>query len=96
VRSLSPDWIGWFATAVFLASYALKDQARLRRVQAAAAVLWVVYGVIIHAIPIVVANVLVAGAALYSSLGRGIGNHSTRRVDQRISPAGEPDLSRIS
>ena len=67
---LTPDWIGWLATAIFLASYTSKDQGKLRRIQAVAAVLWVVYGVILHAVPIVVANLLVAGVALYSSLTR--------------------------
>ena len=64
---LTPDWIGWLATAIFLGSYSCKDQGRLRRVQAVAAVLWMVYGVILHAVPIVVANLLVAGVAVYSS-----------------------------
>ena len=44
------SWIGWVATAVFASSYLCKQQATLRRVQAAAAVLWVVYGVLIHAL----------------------------------------------
>jgi hypothetical protein len=96
VSAVTPDWIGWLATAVFLASYSLKDQAKLRRVQAMAALLWVVYGAIIHATPIVVANVLVAFAALYSSVAQSVRNRSTRTPDQRIRPAGEPDLSRIS
>ena len=96
MRALTPDWIGWLATAVFLASYSLKDQAKLRRVQAVAALLWVGYGAIIHAIPIVVANVLVAFAALYSSVAQRARNRSARMPDQRISPAGEPDLSRIA
>ena len=61
-------WIGWVATAVFALSYLCKDQAALRRVQAAAAVLWVVYGVFIGATPVVVANLIVAGVALWSSL----------------------------
>jgi hypothetical protein len=60
--------IGWVATAVFVASYLCKRQVTLRRVQAAAAVLWVVYGVIIHAFPVVVANAIVASVALYSSI----------------------------
>jgi hypothetical protein len=63
------DWIGWLATAVFAGSYLLREPAALRRVQAVAALLWVAYGVLIHALPVVVANVVVAGAALYSSLG---------------------------
>lgn len=62
------SWIGWVATAVFASSYLCRRQATLRRVQAAAAVLWVVYGVLIHAVPVVVANAIVASVALYSSL----------------------------
>jgi hypothetical protein len=63
-------WIGWVATAVFAGSYLCKDQAALRRVQAAAAVLWVIYGGLIGALPVVVANLIVAGVALWSSLPR--------------------------
>src|SRR5437660_11602332 len=62
------EWIGWIATALFASSYYWKQPAVLRRVQALAALLWVVYGVIIHARPVVVANVIVAGVAIYSSL----------------------------
>ena len=58
--------IGWVATAVFSASYFVRRASALRRIQAGAACLWVVYGVAIHAVPVVVANVIVAGAALYS------------------------------
>jgi hypothetical protein len=64
------SWIGWVATAVFAGSYLCKDPAALRRVQAAAAVLWVIYGALIGAAPVVVANIIVAGAALYSSASR--------------------------
>lgn len=62
------DWIGWIATAVFASSYLCKDQNTLRKVQAAAAVLWVAYGVLLHAMPVIVANVVVAGAAVWSAL----------------------------
>jgi hypothetical protein len=61
-------WIGWVATAVFASSYFCREAATLRRVQAAAAVLWVVYGVLIQAAPVIVANLIVAGMALASSL----------------------------
>jgi hypothetical protein len=61
--------IGWLATAVFASSYLFKRPATLRRVQALAAVLWVVYGVLIDAAPVVVANLVVAGAAVISSFG---------------------------
>jgi hypothetical protein len=62
------DWIGWIATAIFVSSYACRDPVALRRIQALAASLWVTYGIVIHATPVVVANLLVAGIAVYSSL----------------------------
>jgi hypothetical protein len=64
------DWIGWIATAVFGASYLFKHPQALRRVQACAALLWVIYGVIIHAAPVVAANLVVAVMAVYSSKPR--------------------------
>jgi len=62
------EWIGWVATVVFANSYFFKQPGTLRRVQALAALLWIGYGVLIHALPIIVANVVVAAVALYSSL----------------------------
>jgi hypothetical protein len=60
--------IGWTATAVFSSSYFFKEAATLRRIQAAAASLWVLYGLAIHSTPVVVANLIVAIAAIYTSL----------------------------
>ena len=65
------DMIGWVATAIFVGSYLFKDPMALRRIQALAASFWVAYGVIIHATPVVVANLLVAGIAIYSSIAPG-------------------------
>jgi hypothetical protein len=65
------EWIGWVATALFASSYFFKQADVLRRVQAGAALMWVVYGLIIHAFPVVVANVVVACVALYSSYVNG-------------------------
>jgi len=62
------EWIGWLATAVFAGSYVFKDAGTLRKIQAGAAVLWVVYGLMIHSSPVVAANVAVAGMALWSTL----------------------------
>jgi CBS domain-containing protein len=45
--------IGWIATALFASSYLFKRPAALRKVQALAAALWVVYGLVIHAAPVV-------------------------------------------
>ncbi len=66
--SIGLDSIGWLATALFASSYFFKRPAMLRRVQALAALLWIAYGLIIHALPVIVANLVVASVALYSSL----------------------------
>lgn len=62
------NMIGWTATAVFSSSYFFKEASALRRIQAAAASLWVVYGVLIHSAPVVVANLIVGIAAVATSL----------------------------
>jgi hypothetical protein len=59
--------LGWAATAVFSASYFFRQPAALRRIQAVAACLWIAYGILIGAFPVVAANVIVAAAALYSA-----------------------------
>ena len=61
------DALGWIATAVFTSSYFFRKPAALRRTQALAASLWIVYGIWIHALPVVIANLLVAAGALYSA-----------------------------
>jgi hypothetical protein len=58
--------IGWVATAIFALSYFARQPVRLRQLQALAACLWVAYGLRINALPVVVANLAVAGAALFS------------------------------
>jgi hypothetical protein len=66
------DAIGWVATAIFTTSYFFRRQTALRWVQAVAACLWVAYGLKIGAAPVVVANLIVAVAAIGSSfLSRG-------------------------
>lgn len=56
-------YLGWAATAVFIASYFFTRPAVLRAVQMVGALMWVTYGVLIGAPPVVVANVLVLAAA---------------------------------
>ena len=62
--------IGWIATAVFAVSYFFKQPTALRTIQAFAALLWIVYGVMIHAVPVIVANLIVAGVAVFSSFAQ--------------------------
>lgn len=61
-----PDSIGWLATAVFTASYFARRPAMLRRLQMAGASIWLAYGVVTQAVPVIVANTLVLGAAAWA------------------------------
>lgn len=61
------SWIGWIATAAFAASYFFKRPVHLRLVQALAALLWIGYGIAIGALPVIVANIVVAAMAAYSA-----------------------------
>jgi hypothetical protein len=62
-----PELVGWVATLVFAISYFFRDPKSLRWTQALAALLWIAYGITIHSRPVIVANVIVASAAVYSS-----------------------------
>jgi hypothetical protein len=64
----SPHWIGWISTALTISSYFFRNPRALRLVQATGAVGWMIYGVAIAAPPIIAANVLVAGVAVWSTL----------------------------
>jgi hypothetical protein len=61
------DLVGWAATALFAASYFCREPRALRLTQAAAALLWLAYGVALMALPVIVANVIVASLALWSA-----------------------------
>jgi hypothetical protein len=54
--------LGWAATAVFVASYFTRASL-LTRVQMVGALMWIAYGALQHALPVVVANLLVFAAA---------------------------------
>ena len=58
--------LGWTATAVFVGSYFCRQAWMLRRVQMAGALLWIVYGAFIGAVPVIAANLLVLGAAAWT------------------------------
>jgi hypothetical protein len=58
--------LGWIATAVFVASYFFSRPALLRVTQMGGATLWVLYGFLIGAIPVIAANVLVLTAAAWT------------------------------
>lgn len=57
--------IGWFATSLFTLSYIVKTERGLLLLQATSAIVWIIYGCLIHTLPMVVANVIVAAGAGY-------------------------------
>jgi hypothetical protein len=63
--------LGWVATAVFVGSYFFKRPAALRAVQMLGATVWIVYGVLIDATPVIAANALVFAAAAWTVFARG-------------------------
>ena len=58
--------LGWVATAVFVGSYFFTRPAALRATQMVGATLWIVYGFLIEATPVIAANALVFAAAAWT------------------------------
>jgi hypothetical protein len=87
------EWVGWLATGVFVGSYFVRP-SRLLAVQAAGALTWLAYGLMTAQPPVIVSNVVVAGAAGYRLLwGRrdaGGGDDAGGRRSRRITPAWSP------
>jgi hypothetical protein len=70
MSSVVIESLGWVATAVFVGSYFFARPSLLRGVQMFGALLWVTYGVLIGASPVIVANVLVFSAAAWTAFRR--------------------------
>jgi hypothetical protein len=70
MNHLGIEILGWAATAVFVGSYFFTRPSLLRSVQMVGALLWVTYGVLIRASPVIVANILVFSAAAWTTLQR--------------------------
>jgi hypothetical protein len=61
------DYLGWTATGVFVGSYFCRTPRATRHVQMLGALLWLTYGLLIGALPVVAANALVFGAAAWTA-----------------------------
>jgi hypothetical protein len=62
------EYLGWLATCLFAASYFTRTPAQLKGVQSLAALLWIAYGLVIRAWPVVTANAIIAVLAAGSTL----------------------------
>jgi hypothetical protein len=60
------ETLGWIATLVFVGSYFFSKPAALRACQMLGAALWIAYGVLIAAKPVIAANLLVFVAAAWT------------------------------
>ena len=70
MSSLFIACLGWSATAVFVGSYFFVRPSLLRGAQMFGASLWIIYGLLINAHPVIVANVLVFAAAAWTAFRR--------------------------
>lgn len=61
------DIVGWVATGLFVGSYFCARPESLRRAQMLGAALWIAYGLLLGAPPVVAANVLVITAAAWTA-----------------------------
>lgn len=88
-------WFGWMATAVFTTSYFVAKTSTLKQIQAAAACLWIVYGVKTGSTPLIVSNLIVVAAVLITSLRNRPSNAgSTPLVSGLASAETDPPLRR--
>jgi hypothetical protein len=77
--------LGWSATAVFVGSYFFPRPSLLRAAQMAGSALWIAYGLLIGATPVIVANMLVFSAAAWTAIRRSPTRDSnTRSYESRI------------
>jgi len=87
------DYLGWAATAIFVGSYFFSRASLLRGVQMAGALLWIVYGVLIKASPVIVANGLVFSAAAWTMLRKQRArNDESLTADAALSPGGRSSV----
>jgi hypothetical protein len=68
---ISIEYLGWAATAVFVASYFCTRSQTLKTVQMVGALMWIGYGLCIGASPVVVANLAVFAAAGWTLVRSG-------------------------
>jgi uncharacterized protein with PQ loop repeat len=54
------DFIGWVATILIIISFIFRDIYKLRLFSMIGAFLWIVYGIMANAYPIIILNVVVA------------------------------------
>jgi hypothetical protein len=76
--------LGWSATAVFVGSYFFVRPSLLRGAQMFGALLWIIYGLLINAPPVIVANILVFVAAAWTASRKAIVDPKTTHMSSDL------------
>jgi hypothetical protein len=84
------DYLGWTATGVFVGSYFCRTPRATRQAQMLGALLWLTYGLVIGALPVVAANALVFAAAAWTAARPRPESTFTAPADQQAGRAGVP------
>ena len=84
--------LGWAAAGVFTTSYFFTRPRTLRRAQMLGAAMWLAYGVLLHANPVVVANLLNLVAMAWTARRAAARTPSPPPPDKldRSAPIGDP------
>ena len=61
------ELVGWLATAIFATSYLFRNPVTMRWIQAGAAICWILYGILLHAKPVIGANLIVVTLAVLTA-----------------------------
>lgn len=67
------EWLGYLASAMVAVSFVMKSITKLRFVNLIGAVLFVVYGIAIQAVPVILANLFVVCVNVYYLLQKNPG-----------------------
>ena len=59
------EWIGYAAMGILMISFLMKDIKKLRIINSIACILFVIYGFMLDAIPIVISNAFIAMVNFY-------------------------------
>lgn len=59
------EWLGYLASGTVAISFVMKSINKLRFINLVGAILFVIYGIKIHAMPVVLVNLFVVGVNIY-------------------------------
>ncbi|HWR09341.1 hypothetical protein [Sporomusa sp.] len=59
------EWLGYLASGMVAVSFVMKSINKLRFINLVGAILFVIYGIAIQAVPVVLANLFVVGVNIY-------------------------------